>query len=191
MTKTQKLIASLTAVGALCVGSLALAAPQDHGAPPAPDNGVPLCPLAQKVPGGKPMGYEAMGRVLTLTDEQKPLWQSYIDARSALRTDPGPKYDKPAADMQERLERHAAGAEARAAQLRKMADARAALLKSLSVEQKYVLETYEFNRRCMKNMRTPPMPPQMRDFHRFRGHPGFGPGCGMNSMPMPDCPMAR
>ena len=158
MKKTQKILASLAAVGALCVGSAAVAAPWHHG------GGCPMAdvPPAVQAPqrGGPSLaeGYAAMANVLTLTDEQKPLWKAYMDAHDALRDVPRARWDRPAADMQERLERRAQVAEARAASMKKVAETRAALLKSFSVEQKYVLESFEYSHRGMAGGRMGPGP---------------------------------
>lgn len=84
--------------------------------------------------------------MLTLTDAQKPLWKAYVDARMA-RFAEAPRDVKPAVDVQDRLERRAERLAARADRVKKIADTRAELLKSLSVEQKYVLESYEYRHR--------------------------------------------
>lgn len=166
MKKTQKILASLAAVGALCVGSAAVAAPW-HPAPGCPMADVPPAMQAPQRGGpGLAEGYAAMANVLTLSEEQKPLWKAYMDARDALRDLPRARWERPAVDVQERLERRAQEAEARAAAMKKVAETRAELLKSFSVEQKYVLESFEFSHRPGPAGRLGPKP-----YHHPHGAP--------------------
>ncbi len=168
MSKSQKIIASLAAVGALAVGSIAMAAPWQGNDQTPPMPGERGCYSSQeRAPAPMPHhrmrgmpSYEAMGKILTLTEAQQPLWQAYVDARDAFRSGPAPKAEPPV-DMQERLERRAERTEVRAAALKRVASARAQLVQSLSAEQKYVLEQYEMSRRG-HGPKHPPVP-----FHRF------------------------
>lgn len=90
-----------------------------------------------------------------------------------------PRDVKPAVDVQQRLERRAERLAARAERVKKIADTRAELLKSLSVEQKYVLESYEYRHRGFskdgpdfrRDRDDRPFPPH----HRMMPHHPFGP----------------
>lgn len=169
MKKSQKILASLAAVGALCIGSAAVAAPWHHGDCPMADV-PPSMQAPQRGATAFAEGYPALANVLTLTDAQKPLWKAYMDARAALRDLPRARWDQPAVDVQERLERRAQVAEARAAAAKKVAETRAELIKSFSVEQKYVLESFESVHRGMPARPLPPGP---------KGRP--------HDLPMPPC----
>ena len=114
MKKSHKIIASLAAVGALCVGTAAIAGPWHHD--------------GQFRDGMPCAGYAS---------------QAYVDARTALDMMPGVQFDKPAVDEQSRLERRAQVAKVRADLLEKAVAARTELFKVLSPEQKYVLESFE------------------------------------------------
>lgn len=175
MTNTRRLIAALAAVGTMVIGSAAFAAPQSENAAPVPPRAQWTAPCLQ--------GYATMEGVMTLTAEQKPLWDAYVTARSECRQN-FPGWNAPAADEQQRLDRRVERSEARVAQLKKVRDARAALLKSLSVEQKYVLESFEFRHRgarCGFGPGVGPRGPHHGWGHGMgpRGpHHGFGPGKG-------------
>lgn len=194
MNKSKKIIASLAAVGALAFGGIAMAAPWHHGAEPVPNPELRGCLMAQgKLPAPVPPAmrgmpsYDAMGKILTLTAEQQPLWQAYMDAREAVRkpfkaAKVKGETPQPPADLQDRLERRAERAQVHADAIKTLANARAALVKSLSVEQKYVLEQFEGARRGMMKRHPGPQPkPAMPGWH----HP-YGPH-HMN----PNCPFVR
>lgn len=181
MNKSKKVIASLAAVGALAFGSIAMAAPWHPGADPAPQPEMRGCLMApEKAPAPVPPAlrsmpsYKAMGKILTLTAEQQPLWAAYVNAREALRAPLGAKAgEEPPADMQERLERRAERAQLRADAIKAVATARAELVKSLSVEQKYVLEQFETARRDHGMHRPGPRP----EFRTMPGWHHFHDGC--------------
>lgn len=181
MNKSKKVIASLAAVGALAFGSIAMAAPWHPGADPAPQPEMRGCLMApEKAPAPVPPAlrsmpsYKAMGKILTLTAEQQPLWAAYVNAREALRAPLGAKAgEEPPADMQERLERRAERAQLRADAIKAVATARAELVKSLSVEQKYVLEQFETARRDHGMHRPGPRP----EFRTMPGWHYFHDGC--------------
>lgn len=154
MKKITRIAASLAALGSLCVAGAAVAAPW-HAGEAAPE-GLPPCMSAPHHPGtdrpGVPpadraemraAGWEAIGRILTLRPEQEKAWKAYVEARQALDAMPGAKFDKPAVDMQTRLERRAQVVRIRADLLDKVVAARAELFKVFGPEQKYVLESYE------------------------------------------------
>ena len=192
MNKSTKIISSLAALGALCVGATAMAGPWHHpGFGPGPQAD---CPMAAQGPMGPhgdcpnfaPRGSEAdmayraerwnaLSRMLTITPEQKGAWDAYTAARDAVRTPiVNPESGRYAADEQTRLERRAERAKIRADLLGKAAAARAELLKVLSPEQKYVLEGMEFRHGDRMMDRGP---------HHMRGFgprgPMAGPHCGM------------
>lgn len=179
MTKTKKILATVAALGAMTVGSFAFAAP---GEDPRGGSGVPPCAEKRVAAQDWMMArYQSLGEMLTLTAEQKPLWKAYVDAR--LSRVMLPDADKPVVDVQQRLERRAERLAARAERVKKIADTRAALLKSLSVEQKYVLESYEFHHRRGAQDRGGewerygrPNPHPGMPHHRDFG-PGYGPFC--------------
>lgn len=155
MKNTHKIITSLAALGALCVGSVAIAQPWHHGGPDGGRMGPGAeCPMGG--PGPQP-GFDgrnaqevrsarwaALASMLTLKPEQEGAWKAYVEARDALKT-PFGEQQKYAADEQTRLENRAERAKIRADQLARVAAARAELLKVLSPEQKYVLEGMEFH----------------------------------------------
>lgn len=156
MKKTTRIVASLAALGALCVGGVAIAAPWHHcetpvdgmpcagmNAPKHSGAGMPCAPQAQNRAEMRAAGWEAIGRILTLRPEQEGVWKNYVEARMALDAMPGTKFDKPAVDMQSRFERRAQIARVRADLLDKVVAARAELLKAFGPEQKYVLESFE------------------------------------------------
>ncbi|MDO5530616.1 Spy/CpxP family protein refolding chaperone, partial [Sutterella sp.] len=182
MKKSTKIIASLATVGALCVGTVAMAAPWHHGAP-AGDQ--PQPPAGYSAQDFRAAGWEAMARILTLKPEQQAAWKAYVDARSALDVMPDSvKFDKPAVDIQTKLERRAQVAKVRADLLDKVAKARADLGKVLSPEQKYVLESFELQH-SGHGMRGPRGgddrgPQGFGPHHRGMGPQGFGPGCQGN-----------
>lgn len=168
MRKTQKIIASLAAVGALAVGSFAVAAPLPEGAlkTEGPVAGV-QAPIPQAAPNSPRMErrlarFEAMARTLTFKDDaQQSAWKHYVDARLALDSLRGAHHAQPPIDEQDRLERDARAAALRADALKKVAESRASLLKVLSPEQKYVLEQMEKKPRPGPKAgpdRRPPMP---------------------------------
>lgn len=147
MKKSHKIITSLAALGALCVGTAAMAQPWADGTP---------CPrgyAAECLAGGPQAGataaevraarWAAVERMLTIKPEQQAAWKAYVEASDALRTPIETK--TVVADEQTRLERRAERAKIRADQLAKKAAVRAELLKVLSPEQKYVLEGMEFH----------------------------------------------
>ncbi|WP_295476859.1 Spy/CpxP family protein refolding chaperone [uncultured Sutterella sp.] len=140
MKKSHKIIASLTALGALCVAGAAVAAPWHHGED-VPRGDAPCAGYSAE--DVRAAGWASMERILTLKPEQQAAWKAYVEARTALDQMPGAKFDKPAVDVQTRLERRAQVAKIRADLLGKTAAARAELFKALSPEQKYVLESYE------------------------------------------------
>lgn len=207
MTNTRRLIAALAIAGSMAIGSAAFAvpaAPQPAPAPAAAGEWVPPC--VQYGPG---MRYAGMENVLTLSAQQKPLWDKYVAALNELRTD-RPTWKEPAADEQQRLDRCVERSAFRAEQLKKVRDARADLLKSLSVEQKYVLESWEHGRRGPGKMgkrgyygpncgygpgyfdgpRGPHHGPKAGPRGGVGPHHGFGPGAGMGYGPgmNPNCP---
>lgn len=156
MKKTSRIVASLAALGALCIGGVAVAAPFHHGevpvdgmpcagmsAPQHPGVGMPCAPQAKDRMEMRAAGWEAIGRILTLRPEQEGVWKNYVEARMALDAMKGTKFDKPAVDMQSRFERRAQVARTRADLLDKVVAARAELLKAFGPEQKYVLESFE------------------------------------------------
>ena len=201
MTKTKKILATVAALGAMTVGGFALAAPAD-----GPRRGSDVPPCVERSFSASDWAaarYESLGEMLTLTDAQKPLWKAYVDARMA-RFAEAPRDVKPAVDVQDRLERRAERLAARADRVKKIADTRAELLKSLSVEQKYVLESYEYRPRGfakdgpdfrrdrddrplpphLRDRDDRPLPPHLRDrddrplppHHRMMPHHPYGPG---------------
>lgn len=154
MKKTTRIAASLAALGALCIGGVAVAAPWHHGdaqcGAPCPGMSALQGPRggSDAAPGARAAemrqaGWEAIGRILTLRPEQEGAWKAYVDARIALDAMPGVEFDKPAVDMQTRFERRAQVARVRADLLAKVVEARAELLKAFGPEQKYVLESFE------------------------------------------------
>ncbi|WP_443743234.1 Spy/CpxP family protein refolding chaperone [Sutterella sp.] len=175
MKKSHKIIASLTALGALCVAGAAVAAPWHHGED-APRGDAPCAGYSAE--DVRAAGWASMERILTLKPEQQAAWKAYVEARTALDQMPGAKFDKPAVDVQTRLERRAQVAKIRADLLGKTAAARAELFKALSPEQKYVLESYELMH-SGHGMRGGDKPRVPQGFH---GPRGFGPGHN------PQCP---
>lgn len=171
MRNTRRIIAALAAVGTMALGT-AFAAP----AAPAPQ------PQPPQVTAPYYQGYAAIENILTLTAEQKPLWDAYVAARIGYQTD-RPVFQGPAADEQSRLDRRVERSQWCAGQLKKIRDARAALVKSLSVEQKYVLESYEYNHRGPMGPRG--MGPGMGPHHGMGPGMGWGPGTG------PHCPWVK
>ncbi len=178
MKKSHKIIASLAAVGALCVGTAAIAGPWHHDGEVR--GGMPCAGYASQ--DYQAAGWEAVARLVTITPEQQGAWKAYVDARTALDMMPGVQFDKPAVDEQSRLERRAQVAKVRADLLEKAVAARTELFKVLSPEQKYVLESFE-QQHAGHGMH--------RGFRGPQGFQGFGPGCpGMDGVPgNPDCPM--
>ncbi|MDR3770267.1 MAG: hypothetical protein Q3Y13_02805 [Sutterella sp.] len=169
MKNTRRIIAALAAVGTMALGT-AFAAP----AAPAPQ------PQPPQVTAPYYQGYAAIENILTLTAEQKPLWDAYVAARIGYQTD-RPVFQGPAADEQSRLDRRVERSQWCAGQLKKIRDARAALVKSLSVEQKYVLESYEYNHRGQMGPRANRGPGCGVDmgprgfYHGYGPHHGYGP----------------
>lgn len=151
MRKTQRIIASLAAVGALAVGSFAAAAPLPEDVPKGSQANAALSsaspglgPSASQRLEHRLARFEAMARTLTFkNDAQKTAWKTYVDARLALEGLRGHRRGMPEIDQQDRLEREARDLEVRAEAVKKVAAARAALLETLSPEQKYVLERME------------------------------------------------
>ena len=180
MNKTNRILATVAAVGALAFGGLAAAAPAPEAAPQMPP--------CMQAPHHQPVNrialrYEALERMLTLKEDQVSAWKAYVDARVALGQ-PGKAYDKPAVDTQDRLERRAERAEARAAQIRTVAQSRAELLKVLTPEQKFVMEKFEVQHQGVRRHANP--------------HHGVmqGPGCGgvpPHGAPCPntECPIRK
>ena len=101
MKKSHKIIASLAAVGALCVGTAAIAGPWHHDGEVR--GGMPCAGYASQ--DYQAAGWEAVARLVTITPEQQGAWKAYVDARTALDMMPGVQFDKPAVDEQSRLER--------------------------------------------------------------------------------------
>lgn len=178
MKKSHKIIASLAAVGALCVGTAAIAGPGHHDGEVR--GGMPCAGYASQ--DYQAAGWEAVARLVTITPEQQGAWKAYVDARTALDMMSGVQFDKPAVDEQSRLERRAQVAKVRADLLERAVAARTELFKVLSPEQKYVLESFE-QQHAGHGMH--------RGFRGPQGFQGFGPGCpGMDGIPgNPDCPM--
>ena len=183
MTKTKKILATVAALGAMTVSGFTMAAPED-----APRRGPQEAPCLERNVSPQDWAaarYESLGKMLTLTPEQEPLWKAYVDARMA-RFAQVDKDVKPAVDVQSRLERRAERLAARADRVKKVAQTRAALLEKLSVEQKYVLESYEFHHRRDRGdrMKDRPAPRMDRDMpmphgmmhHPYHGYHSFGPG---------------
>ncbi len=188
MSKTSKLLATVGALGALAVSGLVGAAP----AQPA-DTTVPPCAQAPQYSRADQVAarYEGLANMLTLKAEQQSAWKAYVDARVALAA-PQKKWDKPAVDTQERLERRAEAAEARVALLKTVTSARAELLKILSPEQKYVLESYEFTHRGKAAGGMRGMGPGFHHGMAPGFHHGMGYGMTYHGMPpRPDCPMMK
>lgn len=160
MRMTTKLLATVATLGALATATFAYAegqtAPEVKAAQPCAQ-----CPVMD---GQKSMEeamnarFDSMERMLTLTDEQKPAWKAYVESSKAMHGYKNQKFDKPAVDMQERLERRIVRGEAKLEALKKFAQARAELLKVLNPSQKYVLEQREMQH------------------GRMGGHPGMGMG---------------
>ena len=158
MRMTTKLLATVATLGALATATFAYAegqtAPEVKAAQPCAQ-----CPVMN---GQKSMEeamnarFDSMERMLTLTDEQKPAWKAYVESSKAMHGYKNQKFDKPAVDMQERLERRIVRGEAKLEALKKFAQARAELLKVLNPSQKYVLEQREMQH------------------GRMGGHPGMG-----------------
>ncbi|GEM_PF-1245453 len=141
MRKSTKILATVTALGALMSASLAFSAPDKQTTSPQTR---PACPMAgYSMSDRMDARLEGIARMLTLEDNQKAAWENYVKASKALHMKKGKTYDKPAADMQERLERRAERAQNRADSLKAYAAARAELLKVLNPSQKYVLEQVE------------------------------------------------
>ena len=114
MNKTNRILATVAAVGALAFGGLAVAAPAPEAAPQVP----PCMQAPHHQPQNRiALRYEALERMLTLKDDQKSAWKAYVDARVALAT-PAKAYDKPAVDTQDRLDRRAERADSMAASSR-------------------------------------------------------------------------
>lgn len=145
MRMTTKLLATVATLGALATATFAYAeaqtAPEVKASQPCAQ-----CPVR----GGQysmdevmNARFDSMERMLTLTEEQKPAWKAYVESSKAMHGYKNQKYDKPAADMQERLERRIARGEAKIEALKKFTQARAELLKVLNPSQKYVLEQRE------------------------------------------------
>ena len=103
MKKSHKIIASLAAVGALCVGTAAIAGPWHHDGQFR--DGMPCAGYASQ--DYQAAGWEAVARLVTITPEQQGAWKAYVDARTALDMMPGVEFNKPAVDEQSRLERRA------------------------------------------------------------------------------------
>lgn len=161
MTKTSKLVASLAAVGALCVGTIAVAAPWHHEpTPPAPNAANPaecMTGMTNRMADG----YASLGSILTLKDNQKKAWDKYVQARLALMQPVFAPDQKMPVDVQGRLELRKQSYETRASRLQNVINARAELFKVLSVEQKYVLESHEMKHRGHgHSMPRGPMGPQ-------------------------------
>lgn len=178
MRKTQRIIASLAAVGALAVGSFAAAAPLPEDASKDPQSGAALTATPAIGAPASPRlehrlaRFEAMARTLTLKDDaQKSAWKHYVDARLALDGPRGDRRGKLEIDQQDRLEREARDLETRAEAVKKIAAARAALLETLSPEQKYVLER-------MEAPKPRPARPELRG--------AMGPA---GQLPPPECPV--
>ena len=102
MNKSTKIISSLAALGALCVGTAAMASPWHNGN--CPGAGVPeaQCPIAadgpradgprfnkpsrQVDPAVRAARWDAIARMLTIKPEQEAAWKAYTAARDAERT---------------------------------------------------------------------------------------------------------
>lgn len=194
MNKSTKIISSLAALGALCVGTAAMASPWHNGN--CPGAGVPeaQCPIAadgpradgprfnkpsrQVDPAVRAARWDAIARMLTIKPEQEAAWKAYTAARDAERTPIAKTDDKKlAVDVQTRLQLRADRAKVRADLLAKSAQARADLLNVLSPEQKYVLEGMEFHHGARMMDRGP--------YHKgsFDADRGPGPRGPMNAAP--------
>ena len=142
MNKSTKIISSLAALGALCVGTAAMASPWHNGN--CPGAGVPeaQCPIAadgpradgprfnkpsrQVDPAVRAARWDAIARMLTIKPEQEAAWKAYTAARDAERTPIAKTDDKKlAVDVQTRLQLRADRAKVRADLLAKSAQARA------------------------------------------------------------------
>ncbi len=86
--------------------------------------------------------YEALARILSLSADQRPAWQAYVNARhAAVLADVNA--EGPVIDIQDRLDRLAEHAQKTADMVKTLASTRADLLKVLRPDQKYVLEMHE------------------------------------------------
>ena len=131
MNKSTKIISSLAALGALCVGTAAMASPWHNGN--CPGAGVPQaqCPIAadgpradgprfnkpsrQVDPAVRAARWDAIARMLTIKPEQEAAWKAYTAARDAERTPIAKTDDKKlAVDVQTRLQLRADRAKVRA-----------------------------------------------------------------------------
>lgn len=165
MRMTTKLLATVATLGALATATFAYAegqtAPEVKAALPyaqCPVMDGPVMGGQQSMEEAMNARFDSMERMLTLTDEQKPAWKAYVESSKAMHGYKNQKFDKPAVDMQERLERRIVRGEAKLEALKKFAQARAELLKVLNPSQKYVLEQREMQH------------------GRMGGHPGMGMG---------------
>lgn len=163
MRMTTKLLATVATLGALATATFAYAegqtAPEVKAALPyaqCPVMDGPVMGGQQSMEEAMNARFDSMERMLTLTDEQKPAWKAYVESSKAMHGYKNQKFDKPAVDMQERLERRIVRGEAKLEALKKFAQARAELLKVLNPSQKYVLEQREMQH------------------GRMGGHPGMG-----------------
>ena len=175
MRMTTKLLATVATLGALATATFAYAegqtAPEVKAAQPCAQ-----CPVMD---GQKSMEeamnarFDSMERMLTLTDEQKPAWKAYVESSKAMHGYKNQKFDKPAVDMQERLERRIVRGEAKLEALKKFAQARAELLKVLNPSQKYVLEQREMQHGRMGDHPGMGMDPHHGMMHGMNPHQGM------------------
>lgn len=178
MTKTKKLVALMTAIGALSMGAYtATAADTPAKTDRATAKVAQPCPVHNEVIQNR---FDRIEAFLSLKPEQKKLYDAYVAARLHNVGDCGATRMQ-ARDYntrQEALNARAERVQARADRVAKIAQTRQALWDALTPEQKVVFEDMEGQRRG----------PGMRmrgDCPMGMMGPGMGPGMG----PDAQCPV--
>lgn len=149
MTKTKKLVALMTAIGALSFGAYAATTDETPAEKSQATKVTQPCPVHNEVIQSR---YAKIEAFLSLKPEQKTLYDTYVAAHLHNIGDCGVTRNQIRGynTRQEALNARAERVQARADRIQKLAQARQALWDALSPEQKVVFEDMEGQRRGMR-----------------------------------------